>query len=152
MTRAAVQAVRAALGRAGWWRIAVAIVAAAMCILTFLTAPGGVAILPRAPVSLSTAGTELPAWARPCLRQTPAHDHRPLAFCARVRGRVLASRTTARNGERHLLVAGGFHLTLVEMPDTMPAPGWGSVVTAVGPLLSGSYGLREVRATWVHGG
>jgi hypothetical protein len=67
-----------------------------------------------------------------------------LAFCARADGRVIAS-FAADGGETHLLVAGGLHLTLVELRPGMHAPRWGSRIVAVGPLGS-SDGLRELRA------
>jgi hypothetical protein len=74
-----------------------------------------------------------------------------VAFCARLTGRVIAT-STKHSGEAHLLVSGGLHLTIVEVPAGRPVPGWGSWVTAVGPLLADQNGLRELLAVQVADG
>jgi len=48
-------------------------------------------------------------------------------------------------GETHVLVAGGLHLTLVELRRGMRTPFWGSRIVAVGPV-GRSNGLRELHA------
>lgn len=116
-----------------------------MCALLFMAAPGSIQILGRAPAAHS------PAWAQPCLAQGPQFDAQQLAFCARVDGRVIATQSK-RDGETHLLVLGGFHVTLVELPDRAHMPSWGSRVVAVGPMQAASHGLREVKAITLWGG
>jgi hypothetical protein len=52
---------------------------------------------------------------------------------------------TKDDGETHLLVAGGFHLTLVELQRGTRTPSWGSAIVAIGPLTT-TDGLRELHA------
>jgi hypothetical protein len=74
-----------------------------------------------------------------------------LAFCARIAGRVLARFREVEAGARvvHLLVAGAFHLIVVELPKGASGPGLGSWITAVGPLVSARAALREIKALTV---
>ena len=91
----------------------------------------------------------LPAWSRACaIDSPPPDDATKLAFCARVQGRVVASiaKEQSDDGERHVLVTGGFHVTLVELRGAIPTPALGSRITAVGPLQRAGYGLRELIA------
>lgn len=107
-------------------------------------------ILHVQPASLTT---RLPSWSRPCVIDTPpAGGTNTLAFCARVHGRVvgIVTKAASDDGERHVLVTGGFHVTLVELREDMPTPAWGSVVTVVGPLQKASFGLREMIALTIH--
>ena len=118
--------------------------------LLFLVAPGSLEIVPVQPLG---AATEMPVWTRPCVIDTPPpHGARTLAFCAKVDGRVVASiaKSASGDGERHVLVTGGFHLTLVELGQREKTPRLGSRITAVGPLQRASYGLRELIALSVH--
>jgi hypothetical protein len=52
----------------------------------------------------------------------------------------------AASGETHLLVVGGFHIVIVELPDAARRLGWGSHIIAVGPLLRARNGQRELQA------
>ena len=116
--------------------------------LIVTAAPGSVRVLRQTPASSSDA-TRVPGWARPCV-DAPIVSLRQ-AFCARVDGRVLASFTKS-DGETHLLVTGGFHVTLIEVERGTKLPSWGSRIVAVGPMIGESYGLREVRAISLAGG
>jgi hypothetical protein len=118
--------------------LATGVAAAALVALLLLAAPGSIQVLARA-----KGQTPMPKWAAPCsVVRPPSLGVRPLTYCARVDGRVIAS--LSENGERHVLVTGGFHLTLVELPRGARSPGWGSRIVAVGPLQAGSFGLREL--------
>jgi hypothetical protein len=131
------------------WRVAAALVATALCAFLFVVGPGSVELVARASLSGVHGGQPAPRWTRPCFRQRPALRYPELAFCARVSGRILGSRTLS--GETHLFVSGGFHFTLVELPSGSRVPLWGSRITAVGPLVRGEWGLRELKAQWTSG-
>jgi hypothetical protein len=85
-----------------------------------------------------------PAWARPCDGHPARADRVRLAHCARVHGRVLWVRS--RLGEVHLAVIARLHLFVVKLAPGATAPGVGSSLTATGPLLRASNGMREVQA------
>jgi hypothetical protein len=125
------------------WRLAAALTATALCGFLFLVVPGSVEVVARAPLAPVHAGQTTSSWTRPCYRKQ-IFRYPEVAFCARVTGRVVGSRTLS--GETHVFVSGGFHLTLVELPSGSRVPPWGSRITAVGPLLRGEYGLRELKA------
>jgi hypothetical protein len=82
----------------------------------------------------------------------PAGETNSLAFCARAHGRVvgIVTKADSDDAERHVVVTGDFHVTLVELREDMPTPALGSVVTAVGPLQRASFGLRELIALTLH--
>lgn len=133
------------------WRVAAALAAAALGVILFLTGPGSMQVLERAPAP-GIAAPPLPAWAHPCVIDTPPPPGPDmLAFCSRVQGRVIAFETEHPSGERHVLLTGGFHLTLVELPAGAKEPSWGSTVTAVGPLHRASHGVRELIALSLRG-
>jgi hypothetical protein len=136
----------------GVWRVAAAIAAAVLAASLFATMPGSVTIVKYAPGQGGPAATHLPTWARLCLQvRYPSLEEHQLAFCARVDGRVIGS-VTKSSGETHLLVTGGLHFSLVELKPGMRAPGWGSRITAVGPMGSGEGGFRELKALRVGNG
>lgn len=141
--------VRTAVVRANPWRITAVLAATVLGAVLWLAGPGSIEVLAHPPVTGLGARGSTPAWTRPCLRDLPTLGQQQLAFCARLDGRVVASQTKDRDGESHLLVIGGFHFTLVELPSGAHVPAWGSRITVVGPLFSGSYGLRELKAVWV---
>lgn len=128
------------------WRLSTAFAAVVLCGLLFLVGPGAVDIVARAPVSGAHRAGPLPSWTWPCLREETFSRYPKLAFCARIAGRVLTSQTMG--GEPHVLVTGGFHLTLVELRSGARIPPRGSRITAVGPLFHGEWGLRELKALW----
>jgi hypothetical protein len=135
--------------RLGFWRVAAGVAALVLAACIFAAAPGSVEVVQYAPVPASHAAAILPKWAGPCSTRYPSIGETDIAFCARVDGRVIAW-ATKPSGETHLLVAGGFHLTLVELKAGMHRPGLGSRITAVGPLLA-TDGMRELRAVMVRG-
>ncbi len=50
-----------------------------------------------------------------------------------------------------MAVVGGFHLTIVRLPEGSRRPRWGSSIVAIGPLLRARDGQREIQAFEVHG-
>lgn len=137
-------------GRPALWRVTAALAATALAAIFFFVAPGSVELVKYSPLAGGPAGFALPAWARPCLRNRyPSLALPQLAFCARADGRVVGY-VTKDDGETHLLVTGGLHVTLVEIPPGSHKPAWGSRVTAVGPLTS-TDGLREVQTIQLGG-
>jgi hypothetical protein len=135
-------------GRAGAWRVAAILAAAALCGLLAVAAPGSIQVLRHPPASGSSSDTQTLAWSRACYRHAPSLDHPRLAFCARFDGRVLYSDVGPR--EVHLLAVGSFHAVIVELPAGSRVPGWGSRIVAVGPLLRARNGQRELQALWIH--
>jgi hypothetical protein len=130
--------------RPALWRVTAAVTAAAFAAVLFLAAPGSVELVRNAPDSGAPASS-LRGWTAPCR----SNEYVPLgasqvAFCARTDGRVIGSFTNGV-GETHVLVAGGFHLTLVELKRGMHTPSWGSRIVAVGPMAT-TDGLRELHA------
>jgi hypothetical protein len=148
--RTTVRRLRAPTRRPKRWRVAAVIAGLALAGLLFLVAPGSMQILHVQPTSLTT---RLPSWSRPCIVDTPpAGATNTLAFCARIQGRVvgIVTKASSDDGERHVLVTGDFHVTLVELREDMPTPALGSMVTAVGPLQKAGFGLREMIALMIH--
>jgi hypothetical protein len=130
----------AALDRPRLWRVTAALAALLLAAVIAVAAQGSMTVIARAP-----AGRDI-AWARWCGHGQVRLDRRRLAFCARVNGIVLATTHGPAVGEIHLAVVGGFHLTLVRLPDGSRTPGIGARVTAIGPLLRARDGQREVQA------
>ena len=93
-------------------------------------------------VDLDRAGAA--PWSRPCASRAPRPDRLLLARCARVTGHVVWTRRAAR--ETHLALVADFHLFVVKLLPGVAAPGRGSSLTAVGPLVRARNGLREVQA------
>jgi hypothetical protein len=108
-------------------------------------APWAVSVIKYAPTTGGPAASSLPSWAQPCLaNRYPALTEPQIGFCARADGRVIGF-VTKDSGETHLLVTGGFHVTLVELKPGTHRPSWGSRIVAVGPLTT-TDGLREIQA------
>lgn len=129
--------------RPALWRITSGVAGAALAAIMFFAAPGSIELVRHAPGGAGSSA--LPMWARPCLDDPYVSVEGPLlAFCARADGRVVGS-VTKSDGETHLVLTGGFHLTLVQLPPGIQRPSWGSRVVAVGPLGS-TDGLRELQA------
>jgi hypothetical protein len=84
------------------------------------------------------------AWTRTCAAHPARGDRERLAHCARVQGRVLWVRK--RVGEVHLALIARLHLFVVKLAPGAPPPGVGSTLTAIGPLVRASNGMREVQA------
>jgi hypothetical protein len=144
--RAGRRPVRGWWRRLGIWRVTAVLAALMLGGLLFLAGPGSIRVLQVQPGRFTT---RLPAWARPCVIDTPPPGQaNTLAFCARVRGRVIGFVTKDESGdrERHALVVGEFHVTLVELAAGMRTPSLGSLLTAVGPLQRSGFGLRELIA------
>ena len=110
--------------------------AATLLVAELLLAAGG--SIERSPAG-SRAG-----WAAACEGRVPRADRILLQPCVRVRGRVVAVRHTGN--ETHLAVVAGFHLLLVKLPKSLPRPGLGRSIAAVGALVRSRTGLREVDA------
>jgi hypothetical protein len=87
----------------------------------------------------------VPAWARRCMRVPMPTGRLLLARCASVAGRVVWS-DKGRGGEPLLAVLSGFHLVLVQLRVGVSAPGWGSEVKFVGPMIRARDGQREIYA------
>jgi hypothetical protein len=138
--------VRRTAARPALWRISVAMCAAALATILFFTAPGSVSLVKYGPEAGGPSASTLPAWSRPCVvaNRYPSMSQPQLAFCARADGRVIGF-VGGDEGETHLLVTGGFHITLVELKLGTRKPPWGSRIVAVGPLTR-SDGLRELKA------
>jgi hypothetical protein len=132
-------------GSPALWRVTGAVTAAALAVILFFAAPGSVEIVTYTPAPGGPPASEETSWMQPCLgNRYVALGTGQIAFCARTDGRVIASFTSGE-GERHVLIAGGFHLTLVELKRGMHTPSWGSRIVAVGPLAT-TNGLRELHA------
>lgn len=135
-----------AVNRPAVWRAATAVSATALGALIFLAGPGSVQVLTESP---PVGAAHVPSWAVSCAAVRPAAPGvNQLAYCARVDGRVIGS--TSEGGERHVIVTGGFHVTLVELPRGVRTPAWGSRIVAVGSLQSASFGLRELIVERIH--
>ncbi len=59
---------------------------------------------------------------------------------------MLASDHGPAPAETHVAVVGGFHLTIVRLPDGSRTPRSGTRLVAVGPLVRARNGQREVQA------
>lgn len=136
--------IRLALDRPRLWRITALLAALVLCVLLVGAAQGSMEVVSHHPAGASSAGA--PTWARFCGTGAVREDRLRLAYCARVDGIVLASTHGPSPVEHHVAVIGDFHLTIVRLPDGMPAPGIGTRLLAVGPLVRARDGQREVQA------
>jgi hypothetical protein len=136
--------IRLALDRPRLWRVTAILAALVLCVLLVAAAQGSMEVVSRhaSPASAPRA----PSWERWCGAGAVREDRLRLAYCARVDGIVLASTHGPSPVEHHVAVIGDFHLTIVRLPDRMPAPGVGTRLVAVGPLVRARDGQREVQA------
>jgi hypothetical protein len=136
--------IRIALDRPRLWRVTAGLTALLLCGLVAGAAQGSIDVLTRAPTgTLARRGA---TWERWCTAGKVREDRRRLAFCARIDGRALASTHGPGVGEIHVAVVGGFHLTIVRLPEGSRTPSLGTRVVAVGPLVRARNGQREVQA------
>jgi hypothetical protein len=135
--------VRIALDRPRLWRLTAVLAALVLGAVLVGAAQGSMSVIDRRPSRPAGGGV---SWERWCTRGDVRGDRRRLAFCARVSGIVLSSTRGPGAGEVHVAVVGGFHLTVVKLPEHSVAPSVGSRLTAVGPLLRARDGQREVQA------
>lgn len=142
--------IHAALDRPRLWRVCAAPAAILLCALLALCAQGSLTVLAHRPAA-GSGGAGAPAWAHWCTHGTVRRDRVRLAFCARVEGRVVSSTVGPAPGEAHVAVIGGFHLTIVRLPEDARRPAWGSSIVAIGPLLRARDGQREIQAFEVRG-
>jgi hypothetical protein len=133
-------AIRAVLDRPRLWRVTTVLALVLLCGIIVAAAQGSIQVLTRRP-AVSTA-----PWEHWCTAGQPREDRRRLAFCARVDGLVLTSSRGPALGEAHVAVVGGFHLTIVRLPDHSRVPSAGTRLVAVGPLVRARNGQREVQA------
>jgi hypothetical protein len=142
--RSPLERIRVALDRPRLWRVTAGLAALLLCGLVVGAAQGSIAVLTRATAGASSERGV--TWERWCTAGKVREDRRRLAFCARIDGRALASTHGPGVGEVHVAVVGGFHLTIVRLPDGSPTPSLGTRVVAVGPLVRARNGQREVQA------
>ena len=142
--RTALGRIRLALHRPRLWRVTAILAGLLFCILLVGAAQGSVEVISRHPVGASNPRG--PSWERWCGAGVVREDRLRLAYCARVDGIVLASTRGPSPVEHHVAVIGGFHLTIVRLPDGRPAPAVGTRLVAVGPLVRARDGQREVQA------
>jgi hypothetical protein len=138
--RMALPSSRIVLDRPRLWRGTAGLAAVLFLVLLAGAAQGSIDVIARHP---TTSGAP---WERWCTAGKVREDRRRLAFCARIDGRALASTHGPGVGEVHVAVVGGFHLTIVRLPDGSPTPSLGTRVVAVGPLVRARNGQREVQA------
>jgi hypothetical protein len=136
--------VRIALDRPRLWRITAGLAALLLVGLLVVAAQGSITVISARPPAASAANR--PSWEQWCSAGQVREDRRRLAFCARVDGLVLTSSHGPARGETHVAVVGGFHLTIVLLPDNAPTPSAGTRLVAVGPLVRARDGQREVQA------
>ena len=135
---------RAALDRPRLWRVTTGLAALLLCALIVVAAQGSIRVIAYRSASGPVSDGE--SWRRWCTRGQVRDDRIRLAYCARVDGVVLASTHGPGPHETHVAVVGGFHLTIVRLPDGAPTPPRGSRLIAVGPLVRARDGQREVQA------
>jgi hypothetical protein len=111
-----------------------------LCALIVGAAQGSIQVIAHQPGRTGTS------WQRWCTGGHVRDDRIRLAYCARVDGLVLASTHGPGPQEVHVAVVGGFHLTIVRLPDGAQTPGRGTRLIAVGPLVRARDGQREVQA------
>lgn len=138
--RSRLPGIRAVLDRPRLWRVTTVLAALLLCGVLAGLGQGSVDVLAKRPVTTSAP------WERWCTWGQVREDRRRLAFCARVDGLVLASTLGPGPSEVHVAVIGGFHLTVVRLPDGTRAPSLGTRVVAIGPLLRARNGQREIQA------
>jgi hypothetical protein len=135
---------RTALDRPRLWRITAVMAGLLLCGLVVGAAQGSITVIAQRPAKSVIAGST--AWERWCTAGRAREDRRRLAFCARVDGLVLTSSHGPAPGETHVAVVGGFHLTIVRLPNDARTPGLGTRLVAVGPLVRARNGQREIQA------
>jgi hypothetical protein len=136
--------IRIALDRPRLWRVTALLAALLLCGVLVGAAQGSIAVVSHRPLGMSTGSR--PSWERFCSAGQVRQDRVRLAYCARVDGLVLASHHGPGALETHVAVVGGFHLTIVRLPDGMRTPAVGTRLVAVGPLVRARNGQREVQA------
>ena len=135
--------IRHALDRPRLWRVTAILAALLFCGVLVGAAQGSIAVISSRP---AVSGSSATSWERWCTAGQVRQDRRRLAFCARVDGRVITATRGPGTGEIHVAVIGGFHLTLVRLPDGSPTPSLGTRLVVVGPMLRARDGQREVQA------
>ena len=135
-------AVRAALDRPRVWRATAILAGLLFCGLIAGAAQGSIDVLAHRPATARGAVS----WERWCTAGEAREDRTRLAYCARVDGLVVSSNHGPAPGESHVAVVGGFHLTIVRLPDGARTPSLGTRLVAVGPLVRARDGQREVQA------
>jgi hypothetical protein len=138
------RAIRALLDRPRLWRVTAVLAALLLCILIAGAAQGSIQVIARHPAADDTSAAA--SWQRWCTAGQVRDDRKRLAYCARVNGLVLDSTHGPAAAETHVVVVGGFHLTVVRLPDGARTPAVGTRVVAVGPLVRARNGQREVQA------
>jgi hypothetical protein len=136
--------IRIALDRPRLWRVTAGLAALLLCGLIVVAAQGSIEVIAHRAADGRLAGGA--SWQRWCAAGEVRDDRLRLAYCARVNGLVLASTHGPGAEENHVAVVGGFHLTIVRMPDGAPSPSVGTRLVAVGPLVRARNGQREVQA------
>jgi hypothetical protein len=137
-------AVRAALDHPRVWRVTAALAALLLCGLIAGAAQGSIDVITSRPAAGAGGGGA--SWERWCSVGRAREDRTRLAYCARVDGLVVTSSHGPASGETHVAVVGGFHLTIVRLPDGSRTPSLGTRLIAVGPLVRARDGQREVQA------
>lgn len=132
--------VRAYLDRPRLWRVTAGLAALLLCGIALGAGQGSLTVIAQRPPK------EPESWEHWCTTGQVREDRKRLAFCARVDGLVLASTHGPGPREIHVAVIGGFHLTVVRLPDGAMSPSLGTRVVAIGPLLRARNGQREVQA------
>lgn len=135
-------AVRAALDHPRVWRVTAALAALLLCGLIAGAAQGSIDVITSRPA----AGEGGSSWEKWCSAGQAREDRTRLAYCARVDGLVVTSSHGPASGETHVAVVGGFHLTIVRLPDGSRTPSLGTRLIAVGPLIRARDGQHEVQA------
>jgi hypothetical protein len=142
--RNAIGRIRIALDRPRIWRVTAILAGLLLCGLLVGAAQGSITVIARRPAAAVAVGGA--SWEHWCTGGQVRDDRLRLAYCARVNGLVLASTHGPGPEETHVAVVGGFHLTIVRLPDGAPAPSVGTRLVAVGPLVRARDGQREVQA------
>ncbi|MFZ1996460.1 MAG: hypothetical protein WAU75_20280 [Solirubrobacteraceae bacterium] len=136
--------IRVVLDRPTLWRVTAVLAALLLCGLIAVAAQGSIEVIAHRPADRRQSGTA--SWQGWCTAGQARDDRIRLAYCARVNGLVLASTHGPGSEETHVAVVGGFHLTIVRLPDGAPTPSVGTRLIAVGPLVRARNGQREVQA------
>ena len=138
-------AIRTGLDRPRLWRATTGLAGLLFCAALAGAAQGSITVIARHP-AVSTQRVASSSWQRWCTVGQVRVDRVRLAFCARVEGIVVWSDRGPDPDEAHVAVVGGFHLTLVKLPDNSRVPSVGTRLVAIGPLFRSRNGQREVQA------